>query len=230
MLFRSLPGPWVGPEERGAKDRLRTRAIASRYWAAGADGIYVFNWHADAHTRRDSLTRIGSVESLRATDRVYAATHRFLVHEGQWRGAYRPDRQRGPVPVPLRETLTDCGPVVELTVVDDFASDPPRRLELRLRLHEWVEGDEVAVRWDGEELAPGTVTVDLTGDPGGVSRISGDVWLRFPLAPARVARGTHQVETVLRRRHPQLACDLMLTDVELAVAHSQSYAATLLET
>ena len=223
-----LPGPWVGPEERGVKERLRTRAIASRYWEAGADGVYVFNWHADSHTRREMLTQLGSAESLRATDRVYAATHRFLVYEGAWRGAYRPDRQLGQVPVPLRETLTDCGPVAELTVADDFTRDLPRRLELRLRLHEWVEGDEVVVRWDGEELAAGTVSVDLTGDSTGVSRISGDVWLRFPLAPTRVGRGTHRVETVLRRRHPQLVCDLMLTDVELAVAYSETYAATLL--
>mgnify|MGYP004078984565 FL=1 len=188
----------------------------------------MFNWHADSHTRREMLTQLGSAESLRATDRVYAATHRFLVYEGAWRGAYRPDRQLGQVPVPLRETLTDCGPVAELTVADDFTRDLPRRLELRLRLHEWVEGDEVVARWDGEELAAGTVSVDLTGDSTGVSRISGDIWLRFPLAPTRVGRGTHRVETVLRRRHPQLVCDLMLTDVELAVAYSETYAATLL--
>lgn len=224
----ALPDPWVGPEERAHKDRLRTRAIASRYWAAGASGIYAFNWHADANKRRELLTQIGGTESLRATDRVYAATHRFLVYEGQWRGAYRPDRQHGQVPVPLRQTLTDSGPVVELSVADDVATDPPRRVELRLRLHEYVEGDQVAVRWDGEELTPGAVAVDLTGDPAGVARISGDVWLRFPLTPASVGRGAHRVEVVPRRRHPQLACDLVLTDVELAVAHSESYAATLL--
>jgi len=225
----ALPDPWVGPEEGARKDRLRTRAIASRYLAAGADGVYAFNWHANADTRRELLTQIGGAESLRANDCVYAATHRFLVHEGPWRGAYRRDRQYGQVPVPLRETLTDSGPVVELTVADDFATDPPRRLELRLRLHEWVEGDEVAVRWDGEEMAPGAVTIDLTGDPTGVSRIGGDVWLRYSLPPAQVSRGPHRVETVLRQRHPQLACDLVLTDVELAVAYSESYAETLLE-
>ncbi|MFH1567053.1 MAG: hypothetical protein ABIL09_03570 [Gemmatimonadota bacterium] len=223
-----LPEPWVGPEGRPLKDRLRTRAIASRHWVAGADGVYVYNWHADAHSRRELLTQIGSPQALRATDRVYGATHRFLVREGAWRGAYRRDRRYGAVPVPLRPTLTDCGPVVDLAVADDFATDPPRAVELRVRLHEWVEGDVVVVRWDGQELDRGTVTYDLTGDATGAPRVSGDVWLRFALVPSRIARGAHRVEVALRQRHPQLACDLVLTDVELAVAYSQTYADSLL--
>ncbi len=223
-----LPDPWVGPEEPELKNRLRTRAIASRYWAAGADGIYAFNWHADAEKRRELLTQIGSTKTLSTTDRVYAAIHRFLVHEGPWRGAYRPDREHGQVPVPLRQTLTDCGPVIDLSVADDFASSPPAAVELRLHLHEWVEGDELVVRWDGAELASGTYTINLATDPTAVSRISSDAWLRFALAPDLVAVGPHRVEVVLRRRHPQLACDLVLTDVELAVAYSETYAQSLL--
>lgn len=225
----ALPETWVGPEDRGLKDQLRTRAIASRYWGAGADGIYAFNWHADAHTRRQLLTRIGSPDSLRGIDRIYAATHRFQVDEGPWRGAYRRDRPYGPVPVALRQTLTDCGPITQLTVADDFAADPPRHLELRLRLHEWVDGDDVAVRWDGDELPSPTVTYDLSGDPTRAYRVGGDVWLRWPLDPSRVGPGAHRVEAVLRGRHPQLACDLVLTDVELAVAYTESYALTLEE-
>ena len=131
-----LPEPWVGPEDGVYKDQLRTRAIASRYRPAGADGIYAFNWHADADRRRLLLTQIGSQDTLQATDRVYAATHRFLVYEGQWRGAYRPDRLLGQVPVPLRQTLTEVGPVVDLMVVDDFSVEPAQRVELRLHLCE----------------------------------------------------------------------------------------------
>ena len=52
--------------------------------------------------------------------------------------------------------------------------------------------------------------------------------MRFVLAPDAVATGVQQVEVVLDRRHPQVACDLVLTDVEIAVAHSEEYAAALL--
>ena len=56
----NLPDPFVGPEEPEEKDRLRTRAIASRYHRAGASGIYVFNWHANRDSKRPLLTTIGA--------------------------------------------------------------------------------------------------------------------------------------------------------------------------
>ena len=64
--------------------------------------------------------------------------------------------------------------------------------------------------------------------PARISEVSDDVWVRFALAPDAVAVGVQQVEVVLDRRHPQVACDLVLTDVEIAVAHSEEYAAALL--
>ncbi len=63
-LDSNLPDPFVGPEEQDEKDRLRTRAIASRYHRAGASGIYVFNWHANRDSKRPLLTTIGSLETL----------------------------------------------------------------------------------------------------------------------------------------------------------------------
>lgn len=220
-----LPEPWVGPEDPAHKDRLRTCAIASRYHAAGADGVYAFNWHADKDKRRQLLTTIGRAETLQSVDRIYAATHRHLVATGPWRGAYRPDREFGDVPVALHETMTDSGPVIELTVAEGAAR--PRAVELRLHLHQWVEGDDVVVRLDGEPLADAVVSVDLTGDSTGVARVSGDVWLRFAVQ-TDIADGPHRVEVILRQRHPQMACDLVLTDVELAMGYDETYANTLL--
>ena len=224
-----LPDPWVGPEPPPVKDRLRTRAIAAGHWAAGADGIYCFNWHAGRDNRRELLTQVGAASTLAGTDKIYAATHRFIQYQGEWRGAYRIDRVRGTVPVVLRETLTDAGPVIDLHVADDLAAHPPKRLELRVHLREWVRGDDVAVRWDGAELDSGTVTYDHSADPLQLSGVSAAAWLRFGLEAGRVAPGCHRVEVVLRRRHPQLACDLVLTDVELVVAYSEAAAAALLD-
>ena len=65
----NLPDPFVGPEEPDDKDRLRTRAIASRYHRAGASGIYVFNWHANRDSKRPLLTAIGSPEPWPARTR-----------------------------------------------------------------------------------------------------------------------------------------------------------------
>ena len=142
-----VPGTAAGPEDGFTKDQMLTRAISSRYHAKGADGIYVFNWHANAETRRELLSQIGSPETLQGKDKVYAATHRHLVTEGDWRGAFHIDRIWGQVPVALKRTITGDGPTIALDVADGFSRVVPASIELRVRLEEWVKGDVVRVWW-----------------------------------------------------------------------------------
>ena len=218
---------FVGPEDRKTKDDGRIRAAAARYHQTGADGVYVFNWHADGDSRRDLLTRIGSAETLRGSDKVYAATHRYLRDEGPWRGALRNDRVWGEVPVPLKATLTAEGPTVAMEVADDFARDEPARIELRVRLSGWIKGDVVRLLWDGTRLDDAEVAYQADLDDGSASNpfgadlydVSSDVWLSCSLDPVEVPRGRHEVKVVLEERNPRMASDLMLTDVELAVTY-----------
>ncbi len=227
-----LPDPWAGPEGPVRKDQLRTRAIAARHRQAGADGIYAFNWHSGAEGPRPELLReVGDMATLGEKDKVYAATHRHLAYQGDWRGAYRNDRRRGQVPVPLRSTLTGRGPVIE---VETAESSTPLAVQLRLHLEGWVEGDVVTVRLNGKELSGASVEYNLSAsdaDPHSVAErfanVSDDVWVRFFLPPDAAAAGVQRIEVALDSRHPQVASDLMLTDVEIAVAHTQDYADAL---
>ena len=227
-----LPDPFVGPEAPEIKDRMRTRAIASRYHRAGADGIYVFNWHANRDMKRELLSQIGSPNTLRRTDKIYAATHRFIQKEGPWRGAYRIDRILGDVPVALMKTITGAMPAITLDIADDVEADGASHLELRVRLDQWVVGDKVCVFWDGQELKDPEIrycVMDNTNPPGGafqpppgirrISDVSRAAWLCFPLRHADVAQGKHTVNVGLVERHPQLACDLVLTDVEVVIRY-----------
>jgi hypothetical protein len=226
----NLPDPFVGPEEPDAKDCLRTRAIASRYHRAGASGIYVFNWHADRDSKRPLLTTIGSPETLAVTDKIYAATHRFVQRDGPWRGAYRVDRIYGQVPVQLVRTLSGEGPTIALDVAEDFRAQAPATLRLRLRLNEWTKEDVVRVRWDEVQLEPPQINycrLDNPTPPGGafqppprwrdISDVSSAVWLSWDLTNLGVTSGAHAVQIALCDRHPQIAASLMLTDVELVV-------------
>jgi hypothetical protein len=214
-----LPDPYVGPEDAETKDRMRTRAIASRYHKAGATGVYVFNWHASRTSRRELLSQVGSSDTLRRTDKIYAATNRFIWKEGAWRGAYDNDRIWGEVPVPLKRTLTGAGPTVTLDIADDVMQDRSARIELRMRLDQWVKGDEVRVVWDGLALEHPDVRYCTIQDPHRISDVSSAVWLCFPLSPEQVAPGPHTAEVVLDRRHPQVACDIVLTDLELVIRY-----------
>ena len=61
----------------------------------------------------------------------------------------------------------------------------------------------------------------MISDPHGISDVSGAVWLSKQLDPSEVSAGIHAVEVALVKRHPRLACDLVLTDVELVVRYDQ---------
>ncbi|MCZ6678023.1 MAG: family 10 glycosylhydrolase [Candidatus Poribacteria bacterium] len=215
-----LPGAFVGPEDAQTKDQMRTRAIASRHHKAGATGIYVFNWHANRDSRRTLLSQIGLPDTLRGTDKIYAATHRFLQKEGEWRGAYRNDRIWGEVPVALKRTLTGEGPTITLDVADDLSADTPKKVELRVRLDQWVQGDVVRISWDGVVLEAPEVRYCAINNPHRISDVSGAAWLCFEMDAAKVEVGQHEVKVALEVRHPRVACDVVLTDVELVVVFS----------
>jgi hypothetical protein len=215
--------PFVGPENRELKDKMRNRAVANGYYRAGTDGIYVFNWHADRKARRELLTQIGSPATLRRTDKLYAATYRSLITEGPWRGALRNDRILGPVPVALKPTLTGDGPTIVLEIADDLSTDPPSKVELRLRLDQWVKGDVVRILWDG---VPRTnVKTQYHHDPEAnawdrVSDVSSAAWLSSSFAASEhPSVGRHEVQVVLERRNPKLASDIVLTNVELVITY-----------
>jgi hypothetical protein len=228
----NLPDPFVGPEEQEDKDRLRTRAIASRHHRAGATGIYVFNWHANRDSKRPLLTTIGSPRSLVGTDKVYAATHRYIQRQGAWRGAFRIDRLYGQVPVDLVPTLTGEGPTIVLETAEDFTARRPASLQLRLRIAEWTDRDAVRVRWDGDELEPPQISycrLENPSPPGGafpspprwreISEVSSAVWLTRDLDEGRVSAGDHALRVDVDERNPKVGVPLSLTDVELVVRY-----------
>ena len=216
-----LPEEHVGPEDAFTKYILRTRAIADRYHKEGADGIYVFNWHSDRETRRGLLSTIGKAETLRRKSKLYAATHRILVKEGQWRGAYKNDRIWGEAPVSLKRTLTGDGPAITLDVADDVVADAPVGIELRVRLEEWVRGDVVRLLWDGIEIENPRVCYCQVDTSSG-NDISNAVWLSKELGPESVSVGEHQVKVILVERNTRMACDIILTDVELVLRYNES--------
>ena len=79
-------------------------------------------------------------------------------------------------------------------------------------------GNNVAVWWDGKQLENPEVSYCYCNEPQKISDISDAVWLKFILSEC--SEGSHEVKVVLIERHPQVACDLVLTDIELVVLFS----------
>ena len=223
-LDAQVPGSALGPEDVAHKDPMLNRAIASRHHRQGANGIYIFNWHADHGARRELLNQVGSLETLRGTDKIYAATHRYLQNEGPWRGAFHSDRPWGQVPVALKRTLTGDGPTISLEVADDIAAGASPSVVLRVRLEQWVRGDAVGVLWDGTELDPEVrydIAIDTYANPlkAMVADVGTAVWLISELSPTQAQKGQHEAKVVLEKRHPKLDGDIVLTDVEVVITY-----------
>ena len=215
-LDGGLANPRLSVPEMYRIDAAITRAIVANYHAARADGIYLFNWFADARARRELLTTIGSPQTLRRRDKTYAATHRVVVRQGEWRGAYRVDRLLGEVPVRLKSTRTGAGPTITIQVADDLQKDVPERLELRLRLEEWVAGDAVCLVWNGTELPDPEIRY-IPASPPSFARVSNAVWQCYSLRPEQVPAGVQKAQVVLQCRNGKMSGDIVLTDVELAL-------------
>ena len=194
------------------------RAMAQGYWAGGADGMYVFNWHANERRRRPLLTTIGSPESLEGSDKVYASLHRHIAPEGDpWAGADLHDRILGETPVALYRTLTGDGPRFHIPVYE--SADGARAAELHIEIDHFTVLDKVRVTFDGEELgrpAVRSAARELSDDPADFGESS---WLVWPLARRSASLGAHEIGVVLLERNRHVKPPLVVRHVEIHVRH-----------
>ena len=73
--------------------------------------------------------------------------------------------------------------------------------------------------WDGDKLQDAEVQYCNLHQSDKISDVSSAVWLCFVMQPIGIEVGKHKVKVVLLERHPQLAGDITLTDVELVINH-----------
>ena len=74
--------------------------------------------------------------------------------------------------------------------------------------------------WDGVGL-PNPRAVYIHDRRPAISDVTGSIWQSYQLTPEQVPPGAHSVKVILVERNPRLACDIVMTDVELAVNYSK---------
>ena len=196
------------------------RGTAAGYWDRGVDGVYVFNWHANQRTRRQLLTRVGATETLLATNKVYATLHRHITDPtGSWGGADLNDRILGTTPVALYPTLTGTGPTFALSVHDDVVTahraNQVARCELQIGLAHYAPDDQITIALDNTPLPLPTVRYSTREDPENPADVDEIGWLVWPLPPAQLAKGKHQIQIRLLQRDPRVAPPLTVKHVEV---------------
>jgi len=202
------------------------RALSQEFWSRGADGIYVFNWHANERTRRAELTTIGKPETLKQTDKVYAAIHRQIAPQSSLRaGADANDRIYGETPVNLYSTLTGDGPQFHVPICDAVAEEAKagalESVELHIELDHYSGADEVAVKLDGNLLGSPTVRSVSAEDPDNPSDVDESSWLVWRLDPEQTDDGVHTIRVRLVKRDSRLRQALTVNHVEIWVRYKR---------
>ena len=81
------------------------------------------------------------------------------------------------------------------------------------------------VYWDGEERSDVRQEYHLAEDTAGnpmdaqIYDVGNASWFLLDLDPEEAAKGKHTVKVVLEHRNPQVASDIVLTNVELVVTY-----------
>ena len=138
---------------RPAVDELTLRAIAARYWDAGVDGLYLFNFYSmSSDWKRDVLG------SLMDRDRLGRLDKRYELDKG---ARFRPTSQLhfsflnalplAQAPVGLETTLSDDGAVLRMDIADD-AKGAKATCKLGLMFDNLGNDDVVAVSLNGVPL------------------------------------------------------------------------------
>ena len=220
---------------RPAVDDQVIRAIASRFWSAGASGIHLFNYYSKPlGWKRRVLGQIADPDALRRLDKRYHMewTDR-LAPSDQHDYTFRYAVPTVQLPVTLMEPLSTDGPTLRMKIAEDLESAQQEgalgRCTLRLRFENFTAEDELEVRLN-EQLLSSDSSRPTFGD---WSRLE---WTQFPSRLAEVTHtggslefdvdtpplreGENEIELRLVRRTVMQPEPLVLKDVELAIAYN----------
>jgi hypothetical protein len=176
-VYPSLSESRVLGESRFSRNSLESyRARAMRAWAAGADGIYIFNYFDPTGP---IWRELGDPKALSRKDKLYFASPRNGPPDSYLAGGRQYLRvavltPSNPWPVPEDRPIE-----VELPIGDDLVQAEQAGLEPKATCHVQALGSSrLAVSWNGQPLENATAVSD---------------WLDFPVSPARVRKGVNRV-------------------------------------
>lgn len=186
-------------------DEMNLRAIASRFWRAGATGIYLYNFYTmSPEWNRRVLNQLADPAALKCLDKRYELdqTARFTTSYhcayplGNIESAFRYASPAAQLPIVLEEYLSGGGPILRLELADDLdtarAGGTLGRCALALRFDNLAPDDALEVQLNQKALRweSGEVSFD------GWSRLELEpqFWERYPIGTVEVRQSGASVE------------------------------------
>jgi hypothetical protein len=206
------------------------RAAAFRFWEAGVDGIYLYDWHTHhgPTDKRDygSVPKIGDPTPLARANKLYQLDPDFPIRPGQ--GALANACIAAQVP---RAFTTQSGPATEVFKLDVY--DNPDLIARAMLLTQWKQGIEPKrVQWqlNGVSIATSSVQdkgkewLDLdAGFPRGVNVTGGSEqpWTGYEIPRGALKRGNNTFEVKIQPSEQRNRADLVeLLQLRLSIMYS----------
>ena len=214
---------------RPAVDELTLRAIAARYWDAGVDGLYLFNFYSmPQEWKRRVLGDLIDRDGLRRLDKRYETDDRTrFVPTSHLHLTFLNAIPRAQLPVTLRPTSTGSGVKVAMDMPESFRN---AQATLGLRFGGLTENDVIEVAINGLSLsdAPtrGDAWTHVFYEEGWnkypsqtkIEELPGET-LAFDLVPTMLHRGMNTVEVKLVSEEPSRKNNLVLRQIRVDVRY-----------
>ena len=227
----------------GCLEHLRTaiddevvRAIASRYWSAGASGLYLFNYFSKPiEWKQRVLNEIGDKDTLSRLNKRYHMDHSDrLAPRDLHDYAFRYAVPAVQLPVRLMPTPSGHGLILRVRIEDDVeaacADEALMSCVLRMSFEKFCPEDELEVLLNGDLLSPNTdrsffgdwTRHEWTQYPQGLADVTySGGRLEFDLHCPPLQQGTNEIEMHLIKRTDQQDEALALRDVEVVIEYKQ---------
>ena len=214
---------------RPAVDELTLRAIAARYWDAGVDGLYLFNFYSmPQEWKRRVLGDLIDRDGLRRMDKRYETDDRTrFVPTSHLHLTFLNAIPRAQLPVTLRKTSTGSGVKVAMDMPESFRD---AHTTLGLRFGGLAENDVIEVAVNGLALSDAPAKGD-----GWTHVFYEEGWNKYPsetkteelpgetldydLASTMLQRGMNTVEVKLVSEDPARNDDLELQQIRVEVRY-----------
>jgi len=185
-VYPCLSDSRVRGEDRFRRGSLESyRGQAAEAWAAGADGIHLFNLFDVFGGRSPVFKEVGDPEALRTMDKLYFATVRD-GDPGRWLAEGATYRNLPLLTPAYPKTITASKPLsLDIAVGEDFDAETKAQATLHLQMPSLRDVNSVCVKLNGHELTGGKLVKD---------------WLDLKVSPAWIRKGANQIEIAVNPR------------------------------
>ncbi len=187
-VYPSLSESRVQGETRFSRQSIESyRARAARAWAAGADGIYLFNYF---DPRGAVWRELGDPAALQRLDKLYFVSVRNGDPERYLAGGR--SHRRVPILTPTEPWLVPVKEFreVELAVADDLAGAAEAGLKPQATCHVRATGRKLELTLNGQRLENPSAQDD---------------WLDFAVPPELLKKGNNRLAFRARSQEPDAA-------------------------